>query len=167
MNGSRRPAAMVVVAGCVLVAGGSPALATTAEAYRFVDAQGVELIRNRLPAPATSQAAAASGPGRIVAVAPHLGRPAPAPAPALAGRAAVSPAEQGLRDRERLAILHQELSTEVIQLQRLLQALDHPAMNLRRDGDEWRRLADQRQRHEQNIKALDGEIRRVQSASAR
>lgn len=111
------------------------------EAVRYRDAQGIEIIGGRatlVPAPAPA-------------------RPAPAPLAqqAASARWQIAPPEQQARDRERLAILRQEMANEMAAID--TSAHSPPA----RDAESTNRAREQLRRHQQNIRALNAEIRRI------
>ena len=102
------------------------------EAVRYRDAQGIEIIGGRAtlaPAPLAQQAAPA--------------------------RWQIAPPEQQARDRERLAILRQELANEMAAID--TSAHSPPA----RDAESPNRAREQLRRHQQNIHDLNAEIRRI------
>lgn len=166
MSVHRHAFTLAIVAALALLKVVGSARAATAEAYRRVDGQGIELIRDRIPAGSPPDALPVATRTTRAAAAPSASGSAPAVVVREA-RAAVSAREQSQRDKDRLAILFQELKEETAHYQRMRQALDHPALKARSDGEEWRRLSEQRDRHEQNIKALHAEIRRTQPSSVR
>lgn len=115
---------------------------------RYVDAQGVEVIHNRGAEPAAG--------GQVTT---------PAVAPAIKPRGAdpklqVSAAEQQGRDRDRIAILQQELAAEVKALEAgFLRAKQAKPDQL--SAAESQRLTEDMDAHQKNILALHGELRRA------
>jgi hypothetical protein len=112
------------------------------EAVRYRDAHGVEIIGGRstsVPAPSAASAA-------LAAVAAQRTTPA---------RWQVEPHEQQARDLDRVAILRQELVAEQA-------AIDfHLRHSLGLDTEAELRALDQLRRHQQNIIALQAEIKRT------
>lgn len=110
------------------------------EAVRYRDERGIEIIGGRTTAMPTPVQAPASAP--------------PAQRAALT-RWQIAPHQQQARDRERLAILRQELATEVA----AMGAQVRHARSL--DAEPQRRAREQLRRHQLNIDALHAEIRRM------
>lgn len=111
------------------------------EAMRYRDPQGIDIIRNR---------ASAAPPATPTSVPPR--------SPVEPARFQIPMQEQQARDRDRLAILRQELATELD----ALASQQHQARST--DPEQARRMGAQQHRHQQNIRDLTAEIER---ASAR
>lgn len=128
--------------------------AQTSEAARYTNQQGIEIIQNR-PA---EQPASASKP-TVAAAKPS------APEPAAAGvrdaRFQISPKDQAERDRDRLAILRQELLKEMEGYQAKNKILHSPSMQASLTDDQLQRVRDTAHAHEQNIRDLNSEINRA------
>ena len=125
--------------------------AQTLEARRYRTAEGVEVLTSRAaPVPAA------------VASAPAMQMPAPS-APAPEARR-VPPDTQTERDRERFAILNAELMTEAKALSTKRQALGSPRASQDLNSEQLQALRDSIAAHEENIRAIDREIRRLPAA---
>ncbi|MFC0253908.1 hypothetical protein [Massilia consociata] len=140
------------------------ACAQDVPAQRYVDAQGVEIIQNRAaprPAPAASRT-----PARPVAGA---GTPAASPgAPVSDARFQISAAEQGARDREREAILRQELETEMKKFEAATKTLaqaEQAARSQPHVGAVLKQLKEVLHAHQQNIESLGAELQRTRMAN--
>jgi hypothetical protein len=140
------------------LAAGSAAAADTISAQRDVDAQGVEVIQNRSPAPAAvtirqlSGATERAASGKLAAQAPAAG--------VRDARFQVSAGEQAARDLDRVAILEQELNNEmraVGEITRLSAALAGSAPGTQDPARVKERMND----HQKNIAALQAELRRA------
>lgn len=128
-----------------------PVGAQTLEARRYRTAEGVEVLTSRAaPAPA------------VVASAPAVQPPAP-PVPVPEARR-IPPDTQTERDRERFAILNAELMTEAKALSTKRQALGSPRASQDLTGEQLQALRDSIAAHEENIRAIDREIRRLPAA---
>lgn len=119
------------------------------EAKRYRNADGVEVLTSRAlppaPAPAPVQGVAA-GPARASGGMPTV---------------RVAPQDQATRDRDRLAILNGELMLEAQALSTKRQALNSPRAGLDLTSVQVQALRDDVARHEENIRALNREIRRM------
>ncbi|WP_422013417.1 hypothetical protein [Roseateles sp.] len=133
------------------------ALAQTLEARRYRTSDGVEVLTSR-PAPVS---AAASVPMAAMAA------PAPLPAaPAQPAQAQRVPAGAQIdRDRERFSILNAELMTEAKALSAKRQALASPRASLDLTSEQLQALRDNIARHEENIHAINREIRRLPASA--
>ncbi len=140
------------------------------EAKRYRNADGVEVLTSRAlpPAPAPTpgvaagpaSASGASGGAGSPAAAGRSGTPGLLPAggaPAIR----VAPQDQAARDRDRLAILNGELMLEAQALSTKRQALNSPRAGLDLTSVQVQALRDDVARHEENIRALNREIRRM------
>lgn len=135
----------------------SHAATSATEAPRYVNAQGIEIIHNRAAMPSASESI--SVPAARVSRSSIL-----VSQPQREQRAMVSAKEQGDRDKDRAAILQQELGSETTRYQGVLNALSQPNVKERIGDAEWQRLQFARGLHEENIKALNAEIGRVRPA---
>lgn len=110
------------------------------EAVRYRDERGIEIIGGRttaMPAPVQAPASVPSAERAALA------------------RWQIAPHQQQARDRERLAILRQELATEVA-------AMDAQVRHARGlEAEPQQRAREQLRRHQLNIDALHAEIRRM------
>lgn len=140
------------------LASGSAAAADTISAQRYVDAQGVEVIQNRSPAPAAGTIRQLSGATERAA---SVKLAAPAPASGVRdARFQVSAGEQARRDLDRVGILEQELNNEmraVGEITRLSAALAGSAPG----GQDQARVKERMNDHQKNIAALQAELRRA------
>lgn len=153
-------------AACMLLALAPGLHAQSIDAERYVNAQGIEVIQGRRAAPpATAPAAPAPDAGAALAPAPS----APARAPLVTGNAAqakpaafqIGAGEQDARDRERLAILKQEMQAENSALEQKVRILSNAELRSKLDPDQLKRLQETTLEHERNIRALTAEIRRA------
>ena len=138
----------------LLLAASLPAVAQNLEARRYRTAEGIEVLTGR-PAPASSAPAAAQA---VPAPLP------PAVPPAVQGQR-VPAAAQAERDRDRLAILNAELMTEGKALADKRRALASPRVALDLTSEQLQALRDSIAGHEENIRALTREIRRLPAAA--
>ncbi len=141
------------------------AVAHTVEAERFVSAQGVEMIQGHhsnavgleeKPGPATNARGASSGTaGSSRSTAKgrdgELGFTVP-------------PKDQIDKDRDRMAILQQELRTELAMFQSKTHVMLTPGLKAKLGDEDLLRLRAEIADHEQNIRSLNAEIGRVQVA---
>lgn len=142
------------------------ASAQATEASRYVNRDGIEVIQAR-SASATSAPAAPAVAGQSEAPAPeavarpraaravHSVEPSNAPADA---RLRVSAHEQSARDKDRLAILNQELYKELAEYENKSKVLKSPSMRGKLPEAELTRLRELASDHEKNIRALMAEI---------
>ncbi|MDP2369510.1 hypothetical protein [Rhodoferax sp.] len=140
-------------------------LAQGHEARRYTSAQGIEMVQNRgalvdqslaLPPLAggkTTNGGAVKAPPAALPTTPAHG----------ASGARVSTADQAERDLDRLTILQRELGNEVVLLRSVTHSLATPELRSKLAADEVQRLAYLSGLHEQNIKALTAEIKRVRN----
>jgi hypothetical protein len=130
---------------CLLACAGAAGQALEARRYRNAD--GIEVLTSRASAPRPGVGASAAVPASSPpAVAPHP--------------IAASAADTALREKDRLAILAGELLAEGRRLEQQRVRLRSPAVQ-QMTSDEQQALRDELYRHEQNILALNREIRRV------
>ena len=122
---------------------------------RYVDAQGVEVIHNRGAEPAV-----ASGQVTTPAEPPAPAPRKPVAAAAIDARMQVSADAQRARDRDRVAILQQELATEVRALEASFQRAKQAAPDKLSAADS-RRVTEEMYAHQQNILSLNSELRRA------
>lgn len=116
---------------------------------RYIDAQGVEVIHDR------------GAPGGAAApTVARTGMPVPAAGPKLT----IAPAEQAARDRDRVAILEQELDAESHAYADVWTKLNPPAHAPRPAAQDAARMSEQLISHQKNIQALHAELRRARSA---
>lgn len=128
------------------------ACAQTSEAARYTNQQGIEIIQNR---PAEQPATASKLP--VEAAKPR----APEPAAAKDARLQISAKDQAERDRDRLAILRQELLKEMEGYQAKNKILHSSSMQASLTDDQLQRVRDTAHSHEQNIRDLNSEINRT------
>ncbi len=138
----------------------APALASaqTTDATRYTNAQGVEVIQNRPPAPLAATAAA---PAAVTEKPANTGKPAKEAASAHDARFQIAAREQNERDRDRLAILRQELLKEMEDYQTKSRILHSPSMKSSLTEEQLQRLQQTAHAHEQNIRDLNAEINRT------
>jgi hypothetical protein len=145
----------------LLLLGGAGSASAQISATRYIDAQGVEVIQSRR----------ASVPG-TEAGAP----PAPVPAaPAAQARKVkpdnlmydpklqVSAAEQARRDRDRVAILQQELDVEARKYEAAFQRAQGGGPDNKPNADDAQRINEELYERQKNIQALTAELRRARS----
>jgi hypothetical protein len=156
-------ASSALLAGLMLAAGSLKAQST--DASRYVNSQGVEVIQGRRqtsldrveqPAKANSASSEASAPvpgtRRQQATDEHF---------------QISAAEQDKRDRDRLAILQQELMSEATDIQTKWKVLNTPSLKATLSDEAAVRLRENIHAHESNLRALNTEISRVQAEARR
>ena len=138
--------------------------AQSIDAQRYVNAQGVEVIQSR-PQPKLEETP--SQPSKsTLNIKENINNskpltPAQGSQHSSSGKLQISTIEQGERDRERLAILNQELMSEVAALQTKSKILHSPTMKAKLSEQELQRLQETTNAHEQNIRALNSEISRA------
>lgn len=124
---------------------------------RYIDAQGVEVIHNRGAEPAP---AAVTGAGQITTPAEVAAPRKPVASVANDARMKVSADTQRDRDRDRVAILKEELATEVRALEATFQRAKQATPDKLSAADS-RRVTEEMYAHQQNILSLHGELRRA------
>jgi hypothetical protein len=157
---------LAATAACMLAASG--ASAQNVEAARYRNAQGVEILVNRAPAQ-DAPAAPTKAPQR-------QSQPATAAAAIASEIAAAAPARaaqrvdervQVQRDEDRQHILLSELLAEGEMLESKRRKLKHPRAAFELSSEELRKLGDEVQRHDANVKALNRELALVRAPGAR
>lgn len=121
---------------------------------RYVDAQGVEIIHNRSGAPVAGEG------GGVVTVANATAPAVRPPSQPPVAKMQVSANEQQSRDRDRVAILQQELATEVRALEGAFQRAKQAVPDKLNAADS-RRVTEEMYAHQQNILSLHNELRRA------
>ena len=144
------------------------AIAGPLSVERYVDPQGVEIIHNRKQGGGEKQTPPAIdlAPGKAPSTAPSI-RAAEPDRPERDPRFQISRTEQSVRDGDRAMILQQELLIESQKFEETRKRLN--VQRLRDSGAEAElaRLNEDLNRHQQNIRALNAELRRMaQSRSA-
>lgn len=146
---------MTKIPTCALLAclAGS-ALAQQAPAQRYIDAQGVEIIQNR----------DAARPATVAA--PRVAAPRDAgPASAASDpKLQVSTAEQAARDRDRAAILREELGHETSKFEAASKAFvkaEQAARGQPQAGAVLKQLKEVLHMHQQNMESLTAELQRT------
>lgn len=130
-------------------------------AARYVDAQGVEVIHNR-NAELPMSAPAAQGSVTVAkAAAPTSAAVAATP---VDPKLRVAPAEQALRDRDRVAILQQELETESRKYESAWMRLQGAKGTEKPGAVATQRMNEELDDHQKNIQALHAELRRAGAA---
>ncbi len=171
------PAAALLAAffalGCVNAAA-QPSQPQAPEAARYRTAQGVEIIVHRgagamQPVPASTQPSTIAAPSSSGAV------PTAAPSSALARSAGAASPEraafrvdatvQAERDEERRRILLSELLSEGESLDTKRRALKNPRAPFDLSSEQLRKLGDDVQRHDVNVKALQRELAMLRQTS--
>jgi hypothetical protein len=127
------------------------AFAQSADAARYVNAQGIEVIQSR-------RTVAAQAP--VTEAAKNVPRPPAAPA-AVDAKLLIPAKEQAARDQDRLSILKAELKDETSAFETKLRILQAPAANGKLSADERQRIEEAMTRHQNNIRALNAEIARI------
>ncbi|WP_313177498.1 hypothetical protein [Massilia sp.] len=137
--------------------GAGSALAQQAPAQRYMDAQGVEFIQNR------------NAPRQEGIDAPRAAAKKPAAvaeAAAADPRLQVSAAEQSARDRDREAILREELGHETAKFEAASKAFvkaEQAARGQPQVGAALKQLKDVLHTHQQNMESLTAELQRTRS----
>ena len=129
-------------------------------AARYVDAQGVEVIHNRnaeLPLSVSAPAPATQGSVTVAKAAPLAAGP-------VDPKLRVAPAEQALRDRDRVAILQQELETESRKYESAWMRLQGAKGTEKPGAVATQRMNEELDDHQKNIQALHAELRRAGAA---
>jgi len=72
--------------------------------------------------------------------------------------------EQGARDRDRLAILQQEMQAENSALEQKVRVLSNAGLRAKLDPEQLKRLQETTLEHERNIRALTSEINRAKGS---
>jgi len=151
----------LALAACLALA--APAVhAQSSDAERYINAQGVEVIQGRRAA-APSVAAPA---GADASPAPAVQAPSRTAQAAQARPAAfqIGAGEQGARDRDRLAILQQEMQAENSALEQKVRVLSNAGLRAKLDPEQLKRLQETTLEHERNIRALTSEINRAKGS---
>lgn len=154
-----------LIATLIWFALSGPALthAQSIDAERYVNAQGIEVIQGRraalaaAPAPEAENATVQSTPARPVLRTEPAAQARPAAFQIGAG-------EQDARDRDRLAILKQEMHAENSALEQKIRILQSPEMRAKLDPEQLKRLQETTLEHERNIRALTAEINRAKKS---
>jgi hypothetical protein len=137
-----------------LLAAALPAYADPVSSHRYIDAQGVEIIRGRN---ATTPASSMVSGGLVdLEAKPHatLARSAVGDP-----KLKIAPAEQAERDRDRIAILEQELQEESRAFVALSERAAGKQGHVKRTPDELASAQGQLVQHQKNIEALNAELR--------
>jgi len=144
--------------------------AQSIDAERYVNAQGVEVIQGRRSAPPVQTVPGTDG-SATPAGAPAAGvgpsRPAARTGDAAGARPAafqIGAGEQGARDRERLAILKQEMDAENSALEQKVRILSNAQLRAKLDPEQLKRLQETTLEHERNIRSLTSEINRAKGS---
>ncbi len=141
------------------------AAAHTVEAERFMSAQGVEMIHGRnsnaagLEEKPASASKAKSGVSGAVS-----DNHSTTKGHDIDFGSTVPPKDQIDKDRDRLAILQQELRKELAMFQRKTHVMQTPGLKAKLDDENLLRLSAEIADHEQNVRSLNAEIGRVQIA---
>lgn len=152
-------------AACLALAAPLGVQAQSIDAERYVNAQGVEVIQGRRAAPAAAPAPAPEADNAPVP--PTPARPVLRTEPAAQARPAafqIGAGEQDARDRDRLAILKQEMHAENSALEQKIRILQSPEMRAKLDPEQLKRLQETTLEHERNIRALTVEINRAKKS---
>lgn len=152
-------------ASCLALAAPLGVQAQSIDAERYVNAQGVEVIQGRRVTPLAAPASVPEADN--AAVPPTPARPVVRTEPAAQARPAafqIGAGEQDARDRDRLAILKQEMHAENSALEQKIRILQSPAMRAKLDPEQLKRLQETTLEHERNIRALTTEINRAKKS---
>lgn len=153
--------------GIALFGLATPALqAQSIDAPRYVNAQGVEVIQGRR-APSAPVAAAVGEDGRQGAAPGPTSKTVKMPADAAQARPAsyqIGAGEQQQRDRDRRAILEDELRAEHVSLDSKIRVLQSAELRSKLDSDALKRLQETTLDHEKNIRALHAELTRAKKS---
>ena len=141
--------------------------AQSIDAPRYVNAQGVEVIQGRRAAPPALprmevQASADDAPAPASAAKSNARSADTGPAKKAAFQIAAG--EQDARDRDRLAILNEEMRSENAALESKIRILQSPAMRAKLDPEQLKRLQETTLEHEKNIRSLTSEINRAKKS---
>lgn len=142
---------------CLLGGAGAVPAAPIAPA-RYIDAQGVEVIHNRGAEPAPP--AAVVGAGQVTTPAEIAPPRKPVASVANDARMKISADAQRERDRDRVAILKEELANEVRALEATFQRAKQASADKLSAADS-RRVTEEMYAHQQNILSLHSELRRA------
>lgn len=147
----------------LLVIASDSLFARSIEADRHVNAQGIEFIQSRsVPAPKVELA---ETPKLVTSIKSSIADIKPMTISVVKhGRASdfqISSREQFARDRDRIAILNQELMSETSAFQADWKTLHTPNLKAALSKSEALRLEEAISDHEKNIRALNAEIGRV------
>jgi hypothetical protein len=124
-------------------------------ATRYIDADGVEVIQNR--SAAVPVAASPKAPPVPVAHARKVNKDELL----YDAKFNVSATEQAQRDRDRVAILQQELDTESRKYEAAYKRVQDSAAGNKPSADEAKRMTEDLYDHQKNIQALNTELRRA------
>jgi hypothetical protein len=154
--------------GMALFGLATPALqAQSIDAPRYVNAQGVEVIQGRR-APSVPVPAVAVGEGGRQGAAPGpTSKTVKMQADAAQARPAsyqIGAGEQQQRDRDRRAILEDELRAEHVSLDSKIRVLQSAELRGKLDPDALKRLQETTLDHEKNIRALHAELTRAKKS---
>ena len=142
--------------------------AQSADASRYVNAQGVEVIQGRRVAPPAAPRvdapASADEPPQPQATAARPNPRAADAGPAKRAAFQIAAGEQDARDRDRLAILNEEMRSENAALESKIRVLQSPAVRAKLDPEQLKRLQETTLEHEKNIRALTSEINRAKKS---
>lgn len=131
-------------------------------AKRYTSAQGIEMIQSRGVAMNRLTAASPSvAGGKLPTGAARVAPTNLTTSPHGAISVTVPPPEQAARDRDRMAVLKQELAKELASIQNQTTVLSDPELRHKVGTDEVKRMEYMKALHHQNIKALTGEMRRA------
>jgi hypothetical protein len=151
--------------GLLLLFGLVPVFAASSnEPDRFVNAQGIEIIQPR--AALVTGEAKLSAPGEKPAGKAAPGVVAASFVSASAEKLRVSAKEQQNRDKDRLTILNQELQAEMQAYQTKWKAVHATNAKNALSAEDMAKLQQQVGDHENNIQALQAEIRRANNANS-
>jgi len=143
-----------------------PAGLVYADAERFVDKQGIEVIRNRavkVTVPATEKKEGGMQGAHAVEQLKHqtVAKPQSSEGEAIDAKMQISKQQQQERDNERLQILQQELNTEINAWQIKSKTLTVPNAKNTVNAQMLAQLQDAIHEHEQNIRMLQSEIKNL------
>ena len=145
----------------------TPALqAQSIDAPRYVNAQGVEVIQGRR-APSVPVEATVGEDGRQGAAPGLTSKAVKMQVDAAQARPAsyqIGAGEQQQRDRDRRAILEDELRAEHVSLDSKIRVLQSAELRGKLDPDALKRLQETTLDHEKNIRALHAELTRAKKS---
>lgn len=157
---SRTGAGSLRAAILALALSASGAFAQATEAARYVNAQGIEVIQARRTVAPEQIGGKRETQGRAVEAAKSVPKPSAVPA-VFERKFLISTKEQTAREQDRLAILQAELRDETAAFESKLKILHAPATDPKLSPDERQRIQETLIRHQNNIRALNGEIGRI------
>ena len=137
----------------LLLLGGAGSASAQISATRYIDAQGVEVIQSRRAAVPGTEAGAPAAPARKVKTDNLMYDP----------KLQVSAAEQARRDRDRVAILQQELDVEARKYEAAFQRAQGGGPDNKPNADDAQRINEELYERQKNIQALTAELRRARS----